>query len=259
MTRLLNLKSVHNFRDFGDYPSTLGGTVSPRLLFRSAHLGNLSADESEVVANLDIGLVVDLRHAPERIRTPNKLPEGQTPIVFEYPDPPDSDSEKIAPHEMFMRNDLSKAQDARDYMNLSYSNRPSDPGFRDIFAATLRHMAENGGPILIHCAAGKDRTGTLAAIILGALGVDSDTIMQDFMLTMTAVDIDSFLEPAAKIMEKRFGREYDPEALRPMFGVEPEYLERALNTIGNMDDYISNILGITDNEMTQIKRNYLIA
>jgi len=156
-----------------------------------------------------------------------------------------------------MKHDLHKPQDARNYMIGSYGLRPDDEGFRQIFGDTLRHMAKSGDSILVHCAAGKDRTGTLCALIKGVLGVSLDTIMEDYMLTMKAVQIDDFLKPAAEMFTKRYGREIDPEAIRPMFGVEPAYLENSLATIRNMDSYVKEALGISDKEKAAIKAAYL--
>lgn len=255
--RILDFASIYNFRDFGAYDTVCGNKVVPGQLFRSAHLSNATDDDVQKMADLKIGLVVDLRHAPERQRQPNRLPANPSPAVMEYPDLPEALNNELAPHEMFIREDLRRPQDARDYMNRSYAVRPEDQGFQTIFSNTLKFMAREGEPLLIHCAAGKDRTGTLAAIIHGALGLDRDTIMEDFMLTMQAVDIDSFLEPAAAMMQDRFGRNFDPESLRPMFGVEPSYLENALATIGDMDRYIQDTLGITPDERTAIRDNYL--
>lgn len=257
MTRLYNFKSVHNFRDFGDYRTTSGARVASGRLFRSAHLSSVSQEDMPYIEALNIGLVVDLRHRPERERQPNTLPAGSPPIVYEYPDAPDMEKAVLAPHEMFIQKNLTKPEDARNYMNKSYAARPKDKGFQAIFSDTLKFMAQQGHPLLIHCAAGKDRTGTLAAVILSALGVDEETIMEDFMLTMKAVDVDSFLEPAAAMMARKYDRDYDAEALRPMFGVEPDYLRNALNTIGDMEDYIENTLGITKAERQALRDYYL--
>ena len=254
--RIKDFKTVLNFRDFGGYAAADGGRVRPDMLFRSAHLNNANAQEQQRLADMNIGLIVDLRHAPERERQPSRLLQGHAPRVLTYPDPEDGESGKVAPHEAFMQHDLHKPEDARNYMLGSYSSRPDDPGFRQIFGDTLRHMAASGEPILVHCAAGKDRTGTLCAIIKGALGVAQEDIMADFMLTLKAVDIDSFLVPAAQMFTRRYGREIGPEALRPMFGVEPAYLESSLATIGDMPRYIRDDLGITANEMSALRAAY---
>ena len=107
------------------------------------------------------------------------------------------------------------------------------------------------------CIRDRDRTGTLCALIHGALGVSSETIMEDFMLTMEAIDVDTLLTPAAEMFTHRYGRPIDPEAIRPMFSVEPAYLESALATIGQMDDYIRDVLGVSDKEKAALKAAYL--
>lgn len=257
-SRIYDFETIFNFRDFGNYETVDKRNVRSGLLFRSGQLSRANTSDLNSIEALNIGLVVDLRHKPERAKQPNKWPESQTPKVFEYPDLPDVKEDSLAPHEMFVRENLTVPQDARDYMNASYAARPDDDGFRRIFSDTLKFMADEGGPILIHCAAGKDRTGTLAAIIHSALGVEKDTIMEDYMLTMKAVDIESFLKPAALMMAERHGRDYTPDALRPMFGVEPSYLENSLNAMGNMEAYISNALGITSSERDAIRKNYLV-
>ena len=255
--RIKSFETIFNFRDFGGYEARDGGRISEGKLFRSAHLHNTNEKDLAKLAELNIGLIVDLRYAPERERQPSKWPENQKTRVLAYPDPKDSDSAKVAPHEAFMQHDLHKPEDARNYMLGSYAARPDEAGYRQIFADTLRHMANTGDPILVHCAAGKDRTGTLCAIIKGALGVDRKTIMEDFMLTMKAIQVDDLLKPAAAMFTKRYGREIDSESIRPMFSVEPAYLESSLAAIKDMDSYIRDTLQFSDKEKTALKAAYL--
>lgn len=256
MSRIYQFDNIMNFRDFGDHRTADGARVKVGKLFRSAHFSAASQSDLNALEELNIGLVVDLRHKPERKRQPNKWPSGQAPKVLQYPDPKHA-SEELAPHERFIKEALNTPQDARNYMQGSYEARPHDPGFKSIFSDTLKVMAESGEPIVIHCAAGKDRTGTLAAVILSALGVPFETILQDYMLTMEAIDIDMFLKPAAVQMGTRYGREYDANALRPLFHVEPGYLERSMKTIENVDSYISDTLGITQAERQALRDHYL--
>jgi len=79
------------------------------------------------------------------------------------------------------------------------------------------------------------------------------------MLTMSAVDIESFLAPAAEMMKKRHKREFTVDSLRPMFGVEPDYLESSLQAIGNMSDYVRDNLRISDSDIEAIKADYLVS
>ena len=255
--RIKKFESILNFRDFGGYETIDGGKIKSGKLFRSAHLHNTNDSDKARLRELEIGLIVDLRHAPERVRQPTNLADSHDPRRLAYADPEDGESRKVAPHEAFMQHELQSPEDARNYMLGSYKQRPHDEGFKQIFGDTLRHMAATGDPILVHCAAGKDRTGTLCAVIKSALGVDEKTLYEDFMLTMTAVDIDSFLAPAAEMFTKRYGRAIDPEAIRPMFGVEEAYLRNSLQAIEDMPRYISDSLGITDKEKAALKAAYL--
>ncbi len=251
-TRILDFDQVLNMRDFGGYAGQYGLLSSGRL-FRSAHLNKATSKDLECLRVLDIGLIVDLRYLAERERQPNKWPEHHAARTLAF----DATRSGQAPHEAFMQNDLNVAEDARQYMLSSYSDRPGNASFQDIFRDTLNHMSDENSSLLVHCAAGKDRTGTLVALIQSLLGMSNQDIMDDYMLTMTAVDVDSFLSPAALMMEKRFGRPYDPEALRPMFGVEAQYLEAALNNMGDAETYAADILGLTSDRIEKIRSNYI--
>lgn len=255
-SRIKNFDGIFNFRDFGDYPTQDGRRIQKDILYRSAHLNAISADDNNTLSEMDIGLVVDLRYAPERAKQPSLW---QPQNVFNYPDPIDKPSAKVAPHEAFLEHELETPADARAYMMSSYARRPDMPGFRQIFGDTLRHMAATGEGVLVHCAAGKDRTGTLCAIIQGALGVSPDLIMEDYMLTMKAVDIPSILEPAAQMYSERYGKNFEPAAIEPMFSVEEDYLRSSINIIEDMDYYIREGLGVSDKEKAALKAAYLVS
>ena len=263
-TRNYDFQTIYNFRDFGGYTGLEGRPVKTGRLFRSAHLASLSEADIGAIGDLDINLVVDLRHAPERAKQPSRFPEP-TPDLHEYPDSPERLLAKVAPHEAFLENELYTAADAHGYMMGSYSTRPQDPGFKTIFGDTLRYMAkvdtEDPAGVLVHCAAGKDRTGTLCALIQGVLGVSRDDIMADYMMTLEAVDIDKIIEPAAAMFSKRYGREINADAIWPMFGVVPEFLNAALDGMmddaGSVETYVKKDIGLSDAELTRIRERYL--
>ena len=263
-TRNYDFQSIYNFRDFGGYQGLDGRAVKAGRLFRSAHLAALDEAERLAIGQLKLDLIVDFRHAPERKKQPSRFPQPQ-PDVYEYPDAPAAQKSKVAPHEAFLEHELYTAKDARGYMMRSYTARPHDPGFQKIFGDTLRFMAQSkpdeAAGVLVHCAAGKDRTGTLCALIHAVLGVSRDDIMADYMMTLDAVDIDKIIGPAAAHFTKRYGRDIDAAAILPMFGVEPDYLNAALDGMmdssGSIDTYVTQTIGVTAAEITQIQSRYL--
>ena len=262
--RNFDFETIYNFRDFGGYKGRDGRAVKSGRLFRSAHLAALSETDLSSISELGLDVIVDLRYAPERKRQPSRLPTPQ-PHVLEYPDAPAAKTAKVAPHEAFLEHKLYSAEDAHGYMMGSYTARPKDPGFRNIFADTLRFMAKPEANevtgVLVHCAAGKDRTGTLCGLIQAVLGVSREDIMADYMMTLEAVDIDKIIGPAAEAFSEKYGRKIDPESIWPMFGVVPEFLEAALGDImdqaGGVDHYVINDIGLAPAELDRIRRLYL--
>ncbi|MEP4053134.1 MAG: tyrosine-protein phosphatase [Litorimonas sp.] len=263
-TRNYDFQTIYNFRDFGGYSGLGGRAVKAGRLFRSAHLAALSEEDLLAIGDLAIDLVVDLRHAPERAKQPSRFPTP-APHVHEYPDAPEAKKAKVAPHEAFLEHELYTAEDAHGYMMGSYTARPHDAGFQKIFADTLRFMAnaetsETAG-VLVHCAAGKDRTGTLCALIQSVLGVSREDIMADYMMTLEAVDIDQIIGPAAEMFTKRFGRPIDAQAIWPMFGVVPEFLNAALDGMlddsGGVETYVKDKVCLSEAEINRIRNRYL--
>jgi len=254
MPEIYSFTSVRNFRDFGGYKAQGASKLATGKLFRSADFAETNTDDKNRISALNLDLVVDLRHQPERVRQPSFYPSASDVTTFTLIEKQAEPG--LAPHEMFMKEHLNTADDSRNYMLKSYTARPNAPQFIDIFSRTLAFMAEEGGPLVI-CAAGKDRTGTLAAIIQKILGMDDEEILEDYMLTMKAVDIDSFLEPAAAFMSKRFERQINADALGPMFGVEPGYLGAALQAMGAFENYVGETLNISPQQCSAIRENYL--
>ncbi len=262
--RNLEFGTIYNFRDFGGYVGHDGRAVKTDRLFRSAHLASLSPEDRAAIGALNIDLVVDLRYAPERKKQPSRFPTP-APHVHEYPDAPSTDETKVAPHEAFLEHELHSAADAHGYMMKSYTTRPHDPGFQSIFADTLRFMAkpedENPAGVLVHCAAGKDRTGTLCALVQAVLGVSREDIMADYMMTLDAVDIDKIIGPAAEMFSKRYGRSIDAESIWPMFGVYPEFLNAALDGMmdetGDIQAYVTETLKVSSDDIATLRARYL--
>lgn len=256
MSRIFPFETVYNFRDFGDYSVQSGGRINKGQLFRSAHLNAMSGGDLSRFDELNISAIIDMRYAPERLKQPNMLPNGHSGVTLAYEQVDGKKRLKVAPHEAFMEHDLQSPDDARNYMLESYSRRPLDPGFQSLVRRSLKHMASSGDNILVHCAAGKDRTGTFVAIIQHLLGLDKAAIFEDYMLTMTAVDMEPLLAMASKGISQRYGRPYNVDMLRPLFGVSEDYLSQSFNAMGDVQTYVQDIIGLTSKELSALKAHY---
>ncbi|NNC35943.1 MAG: tyrosine-protein phosphatase [Acidimicrobiales bacterium] len=257
---ILKFDNILNVRDFGGLAIDGGGRVKEGKLLRGAQLSKMSKKDQAQLAKYNIDLVVDLRHAPERERQASNWESFKQPTTFVYDDAvsPHSDN-KLAPHEIFIIRELSHPKEAHEYMMGSYTKRPHDPGFINVTRQSLQHMASEGSHTYVHCAAGKDRTGTFAAILLLALGVSLDDVTAEYMLTQKAVDISPILKMAATRMEKQYVRPFDPNALRPIFGVDPAFLDASLSAMGPIDNYLKTVIGISDDERDQLKNKYTVS
>jgi len=249
--RILPLEGIYNFRDFGGYAGRGGARVVRGRLFRSAHLARATAADLEVIDELGIALVADLRRPMERNAEPsswtdNAGPKSPAPRVLETSG---GDDEGLPPHIQYLK-DAEKitAEGVRNYMLSAYERMAYDERHVDLFARVFRDLAETGGPLLVHCAAGKDRTGVLCGLILDALGVSEKDVMDDYELTNTAVNLDGISKQAAARIADKLGRSVTPDEIRPMAYVSRDYLETAWRAIagrsGSLAAYRRDVLGV---------------
>lgn len=252
--RLYDFERVLNFRDFGGWDTVDGAKVVRGKLYRSAAFSDASDADLKRLDAMDMRFLVDLRRPEERRHEPNRWPGGESCRVFVN----DEGAEGIAlpPHlAALLQSDLSAAS-TRAYMMSLYREIPFDPRLINLYRNWFGEMQE-GGVGVIHCAAGKDRTGIGCALTLMALGVDEETVFADYEFTNAAVDLEKRMPKIQARMEERLGRKLDPEALRPMLGVEVGYLRNALDAInerhGSADAYMRDVLGVGDKERAALR------
>jgi protein-tyrosine phosphatase len=240
--RHLNLAGASNFRDLGGYPTRDGRFVRWRQLFRSNHLGHLTDDDIAVVRGLGVRSAFDFRGAEERAEalcgitdiTVHSLPVEPTVVAA---------LRAIAAS----GNSLSTVH-AIEVMRDSYRGyvQENTPRFRALFA----HLLEDRTPLVIHCTAGKDRTGFACALILHALGVPDAVIVEDYLLTNRFYRRD----PSASSDL--------PDDVRQVLGtVQAEFLAAAFEAIdagyGGLDGYLRDSLGLGTAERKQLAVRYL--
>lgn len=176
--RHIRLDGPANFRDLGGYPTVDGRQLRAGRVFRSDSLSHMSADDVRRVAEeLGVVTVVDLR-ARHEVETFGHGPLGTRGVVVHHL-PIVDETRRSATDEP-----IDPATLGLDRIYALMLDR-----FGDRFAAVLRIVANPANqPVVFHCAAGKDRTGLTAALLLGAVGVDDDTIAADYAITAEHMD-----------------------------------------------------------------------
>ncbi len=242
--RIHRFDALDNFRDYGDYATAAGRQIAPGRLFRSGHQARASEADLARLGALGIATVVDLRRPSERRDQPSKRPPGFGGAVIESA----HDDGGEAPHITFLKTADLTPDSGRRFMTDTYRRLAFEPSHLDLFARYFRALGEADGPVLIHCAAGKDRTGLLAALTHHLLGVHHDDMVADYLLTNTAVDLERRAPGIARQLEAMTGRAASHDAVVAFLGVEPVYLDTALAEIaarhGSTDAYLTQALGV---------------
>jgi protein-tyrosine phosphatase len=258
MTRIFPLEGVANFRDYGDYATVAGARIHPGRLFRSAAHGQATDADLEVIDGLGIAVVVDLRRPVERQRAPSRRSAGFNAQVIATEIGADEEDD---PWWRFVASsDLSEAA-FRDYLMGYYRDAPYDPKHVDVFARYFAALGEAEGAVLIHCAAGKDRTGILAALTHHLIGVAEDDLLADYLLTNEAIGMEKRIPLMMQAIDEGVGRKPTAAAARVAMGVEAAYLDAALSATkaghGSIDGYLKDALGIDSTLRAKVEARLL--
>jgi Protein tyrosine/serine phosphatase len=226
--RLLPLSGAWNVRDMGGFAGIGGKRVRWGRLFRADDLYCLTETDRTYLASIPLVSVFDFRTEEERLHAPDLLP-GSVRQVFVCPVRPG----KLTPNAV--RRGYAP-DEAEALMCRVYEDLVTDEANIAVYRQFFARLAEPDTlPMLFHCSAGKDRTGLAAALLLFALGVERDEVMEDYLAsrvylkgkyadTSAFYTVDaSFLHAAVAAVERRHG---SMEAfLRTDLGVDPEALQ----------------------------------
>jgi len=240
--RFLPATGIHNFRDYGGYRTREGARVRRGELFRSGHHYDASDEDLALVSSLGLAHVIDLRGKSERESHPCRRPPGFSARVICHP----GETTSAPPHEMAAGEGLS-GKDARQRMIAVYTRMPANPAMAEMFGRFLRALAEDEGPSLVHCFAGKDRTGIAASLLLHILGVEREDLIEEFLLTNKAPTLAVLRAQAIPRLEARYGR-IEEEAVDNLLKVHPEYFGTWVATTedlyGSIDGYLETAVGV---------------
>ncbi|HMM01070.1 MAG TPA: tyrosine-protein phosphatase [Bacilli bacterium] len=222
------LESVYNFRDIGGYPLLNGKRTKYGVLFRSGSLSYATKEDVKKIEDIGIKTIIDLRGDKEH----NELPDLTQA------------SKKITAYHLPV-NGGGRVPVDEDDMLASYMEMVEEPVSARAIFSTIAHAEK---PILIHCTAGKDRTGVFTALLLALAGVTHDDINADYLLSipylraMMSLTLDrhpdfprACLFPKADFLSK-FWNEF-----RGRYGLVSEYLDY-IGLSGEEIDILSHLL-----------------
>ena len=272
--RVLPLEGGINFRDLGGYKTKDNRTIKWESIYRSGVMSNLTTADFEYLAKLNFQVVADLRNTEARTQKPALTEEWTRDyIAWDYKPGLIKDLNKFA------KRDDATLEDAKELMTYIYSNIPYQ--FKDIYAEVFDNLIQGKTPLVFNCAAGKDRAGVMAALILTALGVPEETVVADYALSD---DVENYTAKSKQelfyyladnlntTVDEKQGRQFivgpytfqnklSPEVMRQMKSSDPEYIKATYAQLksdyGSVLNFIQTELDVSDSEL-QILRNKLL-
>jgi protein tyrosine/serine phosphatase len=234
LERAVAFNDVFNFRDLGGYPTSDGRTVAWRRLYRSGELGRMAGEDQDRFTAIGIRTVVDLRR-PVEIAKHGRVPviDG---VVYHH-------LHLLHPH--WEPTEILTEADRTAYLLARYGEMSSEGG--EAIGAALRLVADAAtAPLVFHCAAGKDRTGIVAALVLSLLGVNDQTIAADYAISQNW----------ELVFRARRGEPGHPVTVTPT-QVMFDFLDGLRTGHGSIEAYVKSV-GVTSNDIDAM-RSHLLA
>lgn len=240
-----NQRTLHgasNFRDLGGYLGADGSRVRQGRVFRSDHLAELTPADVAALQALSLTHSIDFRGVAERAVRPYDIP-GVTKLALSIEPTVVQRVQALVASGQTPSSAETVALMCDTYRGFVHEHGP-------IFGRFLRHLLTHPTPVVFHCTAGKDRTGFAAALLLSALGVDRDTIMQDYLLTNRLYRRSPLVEESGPAHVKDV-----------LWQAQPAFLQAAFDAMdqdhGGVSSYLAGPVGIKDDEREQLRQALL--
>ncbi|MCL0312640.1 tyrosine-protein phosphatase [Apilactobacillus sp. TMW 2.2459] len=255
--RILAITSGYNFRDIGGYQTKDGKTVKWRKVIRSGDLSTLSDQDLGYLKKYNITCDVDLRSNAEQTKAPDRVPDDakqiSNPVFNTGHDKSDED---------YARQYSSDPNSGRNNMLSSYKymilSRDARKAFTKLFELLLKNDQDQN-VLIYHCAQGKDRTGVATFLFLYALGVDIDTIKQDYLISKKQMK--PYIQKQIDFYSKFGMNDILRHNLENLYTVSLDYIDMAINTMtenyGSIDNFIHQGLGISLEQIKRLREIYL--
>jgi protein-tyrosine phosphatase len=253
------ITGAYNFRSLSGMAARDGRVIKPHVLMRSAHLVRLTEADWHLLQELGLHTICDLRGASEAAAAPTVVP-AKVPLRrlhFDIrndvrSDPSLAESLRLNP----------TPAGAQQLMLEIYTRFPTAmaPRLKELFDLLIDD--EGCATLLIHCTAGKDRTGFLVALILHALGVPEESVMADYLLTPPSRGL---ADPRLVHLRQHFmdasGFELPLEAVLPILAVDRGYLGAGWQVLdrdfGGADEYLLRFAGIDEARRERLRERML--
>lgn len=246
--RVIHLQGTANTRDIGGYLTSDLHTLRWRQIIRSENLSRLTASDFQKLEEIGLKTVIDLRTDREHDQEPTVWLGDHPPQFYHFPVGDAKNDWFKAQRKMIKRNSFTEKQ-SREHMVEGYRMIAAEgpPSYQKLMDVVLD---QSNWPVLIHCNAGKDRAGVAVTLILEALGVDRETIMEEFLLTnemSRTAEKAVFLakERNKSSIGRRSGIAPSASAWFPIIGVQPEMLKAFYASVeeqyGSMDAFLTEL------------------
>lgn len=255
------LKGAPNFRDMGGVDCGRVGTLRKGRLLRSGVLHDLTADDFLSVAAYDVRLVCDLRSPDERAHAPNLWPPPDRTWTLTADGAISADAVRVTLLHDMLRDPAFDGNAARERMLDGYRRMPRL--YADLLSRLFVFLAtEDAGAALVHCVAGKDRTGFVCAMILAALGASRQAIDADYLESGARVVHDHRMLARLGGGDGKPLPDHSAEALSVLAGVDAAYLDAAFAAIdrryGSIDAYLVHEAGLAAPLRERLRARLLI-
>lgn len=250
--RILKFDGIANFRDIGGYRTDDSQHVCWGRVFRSGDTGSASDDDLKRLNQMGIKFICDLRSDLEVADKPDRNPQSAKSVVH-FPV-----QANINRADRFRLLIMTRPQLEQLVIDL-YTQIILEQN-ATIMGDILRRLADPDNlPALIHCTAGKDRTGLLIGLLLSVLGISDDVIIADY--TLSNHYYQNFYDFAARSTKQMAFLGFTPEDVQPLILARPHNMQESLAYIrkqyGSVESYLKEKAGIDDKIIGQLKVNLL--
>jgi protein-tyrosine phosphatase len=257
-SRVPPLEGGCNFRDIGGYAAADGKRVRWGRVYRTGVLSYFTEGDCRQLLDLRVRTICDLRREEERQREPTRWPDGAVQLRSW------GDGTQMPTIRGFAAGRPRTGAGMHDSMIDLYRALPAwmAPRIRGLFEC----IAAGDTPLVVHCAAGKDRTGVAIAVLLSSLGVDRNTIFEDYLLTNESGNFEAFIA-ARRNSHLGLADAHDPLLSMPqemrnvLFAAEADFLDAAFRCIdseyGGVDRYLETSVQLEPQLIEQVRAHLL--